>query len=377
MAKPPADVDLLSSAFLDAALARPSDRPEPLIPRGALWFFLLVPPLLVAINRRIFEETAEAILLEVVGNYIVTIAIGSLLWLFYHRLLPQLFQRVTSAAPRVGLHAGAILTSVVGGLLVYAPIQPYVCAFEHDGTTLRGWLPAFNVAVIVSTGFVVAVLAYEKLRRQARDVEQREQQARHAALAAQLAALQARTNPHFLFNSLNAVAGLIQEDPVRAEQMVERMSDLFRYTIDGSRRRSAPLREEMAMVRDYLDIEGIRLGDRLRYEVEVADGLDEVPVPPLLLQPIVENAIRHGVSQRREGGSVEVTVTSADGNLLIRVADDGPGPGGSSHTGSGTSMRELRKRLRLSYEDRASLETQQGTDGGYEVLLRLPMESEP
>jgi len=377
MAKPPADVDLLSSAFLDAALARPSDRPEPLIPNGALWFLLLVPPLLVAINPHVFEARPEAIFLEVLGNYIVTVGIGGLMWLSYHHVLPRVFQRVTAPLGRFGLHAAVIVASVVGGLLLYAPVQPYVCGLEHSPVTLSGWLPAFNVAVIVSTVFVVAVLAYEKLRRQARDVEQREQQARHAALAAQLAALQARTNPHFLFNSLNAVAGLIQEDPERAEQMVERMSDLFRYTIDGSRRRSAPLREEMAMVRDYLDIEGIRLGDRLRYRVEVADGLDEVPVPPLLLQPIVENAIRHGVSQRREGGSVEITVSRAGEHLLIRVADDGPGPGGSSHAGSGTSMRELRKRLRLSYEDRASLETRQGPDGGYEVLLRLPVESEP
>lgn len=371
MAKPPAEVDLLSSALLEGAVAPPEHRPEPLIPKGALWFIFLSPPFLTVLtNPDVFSARPEEVARRMLSTFLVTAGIGALLWLFYGRVLPRLFLTATGPVARAGLHGAAILLSVIGGLAMYAPLMPWVG--RQSITSLVGWLPCFYVAVVVASGFVLIVLTYERLRRQARAVEQREQHARSAALAAQLAALQARTNPHFLFNSLNAMAGLIQEDPDRAEQMVERMADLFRYTLDGSRRRHVPLSQELSMVRDYLEIESIRLGDRLRWSVDVGPGIDAVPVPPLVLQPLVENAIRHGVSPRREGGSVEVEVRRDEDVVVLRVIDDGPGPGNSTHTGSGTSMRDLRKRLRLIYGDDALLETREGDGGGCVVEVTLP-----
>src|SRR5262249_51853978 len=144
-------------------------------------------------------------------------------------------------------------------------------------------------------GFLAALVTYERLRLRVRNVEQREQRARQAALEAQLASLQARTNPHFLFNALNTVAGLIHEDPARAEDAVVRLAHLFRYTHDASSRQRVSLREEIEAVRAYLDMESMRFEKRLEYCVDVADELSGILLPPLAVQPLVENAVRHGV----------------------------------------------------------------------------------
>ena len=372
MAKPPAEVDLLSSALLDATLARPVERAEPLIPTSSLWFLAIIPPLILVMDPAVFSATPAEIVVRLIANAVVTLAIGTALWVAYGRLLPRAFVTVTGSTARLGLQAAAVVVAVIFGLALFAPFQPMLCGKHPLEASLSDWLPSFYLSIVVATGFVWIARSYERLRVQAREVEAREQDARNAALAAQLAALSARTNPHFFFNSLNAVASLIQEDPDRAERMVERLSDLFRYTLDGSRRRYVPLREEVEMVRDYLDIEGIRLGDRLTWTVEIGDGVGDVEVPPLVLQPIVENAVRHGVSGRREGGRVEVRVQRDAGELLVAVTDDGPGPGGSKHSGSGTSMRDLKKRLAIVYGERARIDARAAEGGGYRVELRVP-----
>lgn len=372
MPKPPAEVDLLSSALLDATLARPAERAEPLIPTSSLWFLTIIPPLVLVMDPAVFAATPSEIAVRLTANAVVTVGIGSALWLAYGRVLPRAFVTVTGGAARFGLQAVAVVIAVIFGLALFAPFQPLICGKHPIHASLADWLPSFYLSVVVSTGFVWIARAYERLRVQAREVEAREQLARNAALSAQLAALSARTNPHFFFNSLNAVASLIQEDPDRAEQMVERLSDLFRYTLDGSRRRYVPLREEIEMVRDYLDIEGIRLGDRLEWNVEIEDAAGDAEVPPLVLQPIVENAVRHGVSGRREGGRVDVAVRRDGDDLVVSVVDDGPGPGGSKHSGTGTSMRDLRKRLAIVYGDRARIDARAADGGGYRVELRIP-----
>jgi sensor histidine kinase YesM len=217
---------------------------------------------------------------------------------------------------------------------------------------------------------------YTKLRVHARNVELREERARRDALKAQLETLQARTDPHFLYNSLNMVAGLIDEDPALAERVLEKLSDLFRYALEGSRKARVTLGEELAAVRGYLEVQSLRLGERLRFEIDAADGVESLSVPPLVLQPLVENAVLHGVSPRVDGGAVLVRARRRNGLLELSVEDDGSGPGSSPSTGTRTSLRDLQERLDLLYGGEAKLESGKSENGGYRVRVELPLSEE-
>jgi sensor histidine kinase YesM len=149
---------------------------------------------------------------------------------------------------------------------------------------------------------------------------------------------------------------------------------VFRYALSGSRTAWVRLEEELEAVRDYLEVERIRFGERLQVSVDVAPGTGDTLVPPLVLQPLVENAVLHGIGSRTSGGQVRIDVAQHIPGLVLRVEDDGPGPGRSTHRGAGTSLNNLRERLRLVYGGRASVETTERDGGGFSVTLRLPVE---
>src|SRR5262249_36959981 len=153
------------------------------------------------------------------------------------------------------------------------------------------------------------------------------------------------TNPHFLFNSLNTVAALIGEDPARAEQAVLRLASLFRYALDGSERLKVPLSAGIEAVTSYLEFEQLRFGERLRTAIEIAPGVGHIQVPALVLQPLVENAVTHGVASRRSGATVSIRASVDGVELHLVVEDDGPGE--SQHQGSRTAQSDLSARLRL------------------------------
>ncbi|XXT65843.1 LytTR family transcriptional regulator DNA-binding domain-containing protein [Sorangium sp. So ce693] len=136
-------------------------------------------------------------------------------------------------------------------------------------------------------------------------------------------------------------------DPELAEETLGRLAKLFRYSLEGSERHVVPLGDEIANVTDYLEVETIRFRERLRVAILVDPALHSIKVPPMLLQPLVENAVKHGASRRVEGGTLPLRAELAGDDLLLFVLDDGPGPDGSSHRGTGTSLLDLRERLRL------------------------------
>jgi LytS/YehU family sensor histidine kinase len=172
-------------------------------------------------------------------------------------------------------------------------------------------------------------------------------------------------------NALNTVAGLIAEDPTRAERAIERLSSIFRYTLEASRRSRVPLRDEMEAVRHYLELEALRYEDRLVYEVTFTPEVANTPVVALLIQPLVENAVRHGVESRGRG-NVRVRAELSGDEVVVSATDDGPGHGNSAHVGTRTSLRELRKRLELAFDGAARLSIGRSNAGGCSVELRLP-----
>lgn len=230
----------------------------------------------------------------------------------------------------------------------------------------------YGLGIVFGTLVEGIAFLFAALELRAEQGELQAEQARRDAAEARLAALQARTNPHFLFNSLNAIAGLVGVNPERAERAIETLSESMRYALESSRTQRVPLERELEAVRDHLELEKLRYGDRLHARLEIEPGVGSLGVPPLCLQPVVENAVLHGIAQREGGGELEVSVWREGGSLLLRVDDDGPGPEGSSHVGTGTALSDLRARLALLYGEASSLVVDARPEGGCRVELRIP-----
>ena len=191
------------------------------------------------------------------------------------------------------------------------------------------------------------------------------------ASEAQLASLESRVNPHFFFNTLNSIAALTREDAARAERMTTQLASLMRSSLDQSSTPLVALETEVQSVRDYLEIEQVRFGDRLRYGIQVASEARAVPVPRLALQTVVENSVKYAVTARREGASVTITGQRAGGRLRVEVMDDGPGFNASA-VPDGHGLALIRARLAMLYGDRASL-TISSQPGRTIVAMDIPV----
>jgi two-component system LytT family sensor kinase len=201
----------------------------------------------------------------------------------------------------------------------------------------------------------------------------REERLRAMAIQAELKALKAQINPHFLFNTLNTIAQLIHADPVQAEATVERLAQMFRYVLVGSEGELVSLEKELAFVDDYLEIERARFGERLHVTREVAPEVLDVPVPSLILQPLVENAIQHG--QRADGSvNLAIRVKPQGDEMMIAIADRGPGmpPHFKVGESSGFGLRNVDERLRKSYGEGYQLEVEGNEPRGAVVKVRIP-----
>ena len=189
---------------------------------------------------------------------------------------------------------------------------------------------------------------------------------------AQLRALKAQLQPHFLFNTLHAVTVLIRRDPEAAGRMVMRLSDLLRMTLVDAERQETTLERELTFVRLYLEIEQTRFRERLQVGWEVGAGLEQAAVPTLLLQPLVENALRHGVEARAGVGRVTIAVGRDDGLLVLRVSDNGPGPGPAAGEGRGIGLASTRGRLERLYGEAHRFAIAAADAGGTSVMVGIP-----
>ena len=190
-----------------------------------------------------------------------------------------------------------------------------------------------------------------------------------AITEARLQALQARIRPHFLFNSINAVLSLVRSEPRRAETALEDLADLFRVLMRDNRQ-LAPLADEIRLCRQYLDLEKLRLGDRLTIEWHVENMPRDAMVPPLVLQPLLENAVYHGIEPSSEPGVIAINIFLRRGEVHA-VLRNPYRFSGSHHAGNKMAMDNIRERLALHFDAEASLESRAGKDS-YEVHIRMP-----
>ena len=230
------------------------------------------------------------------------------------------------------------------------------------------WIPmiAFCASHAVVASF--AALGHERLRLD---------QALAGARDAELRALRYQLQPHFLFNTLNAISSLVANGRSRdATRMIAQLADFLRATLDGGKGHEHPLANELALTSSYLEIEKARLGDRLAVRLNVAPGLLDVPVPYLILQPLVENAIRHGIAPRRSAGRLDLRVTRHDDQLRIVLDNDLPTPG-QHDTLPGVGIANVAARLAGLYGEDHEFAAAAGQDGRFRVTLALPIRFEP
>jgi LytS/YehU family sensor histidine kinase len=230
----------------------------------------------------------------------------------------------------------------------------------------------FFFVLLCWSALYFAIPAYRELVRE----RERLRQAEARAHEARLAALRLQLQPHFLFNALNAVSTLVAEGrAAEANRMLARLSDFLRTTLERKDAAEVPLSDELDFTRQYLDIEEVRFGERLRVRIDVDPTTHGALVPPMILQPLVENAVRHAIVARAEGGAIGIVASRENGFLRLGVDDDGPGapsPGGLTGSRRGLGLAHTRQRLEELYAGRAELSLGESPAGGFSVSLRLP-----
>jgi len=272
---------------------------------------------------------------------------------------------------RVPLHVAFSVAFSTIELVVVAAVVP---ALGFAGLPVRSFREALPlVAVLGFHGNVVsywAICGIQHAIRHYRRLKERETQ----LVKAQLDALKGQLQPHFLFNTLNAIMVLVQKGRGRqAEDMLARLGDLLRCVLEDVDAQEVPLRRELEYVRLYLAIEQVRFADRMRVDIAADPALLDAAVPHMALQPIVENAVRHGIGQRAAAGQIRIRAARADGKLALEVRDDGPGlPAAGAGEGHGIGLANTRARLAQLYGDDASLAVENGDLGGAVATMILP-----
>lgn len=306
--------------------------------------------------------------------FVYSYSIGTVIWLVLTRCGEQIQRRPAvsrwmslASAIVVSTFVGVVLASVILlalGIVVWRNFWPQVFV-------------SARFAAVIALIFGISIFFYEGLRvrleqttLQLRTKELEEERARKLAAEARLSSLESRIHPHFLFNTLNSISALIPEDPAEAERLLERLAALLRFSLDSHAASTVPLAWEMKIVGDYLEIEKARLGDRLHYTVSVPEELSGFEVPPLAVQTLVENSVKHAVAPRPEGGRIGVQARAIDGWLELRVSDDGPGFG-AGDLAAGHGLDNLQARLAAVFAGQAQLEILR-SDGETAVRVCLP-----
>jgi sensor histidine kinase YesM len=239
---------------------------------------------------------------------------------------------------------------------------------------LRPLLPfALFTAVFM---FAVIILGERRIAHETLAMRQREQIASAAQLIAEarLRSLQAQIEPHFLYNTLANVVGMIDTQPVQARHMLERFIDYLRASLDASRAETATLGAELDLVAAYLDVLAVRMGPRLRYRYEIEDGCRDIAIAPMLLQPVVENAVSHGLEPKVEGGEITLRAFRQGPQLCIEVSDTGAGLSGAPpKPGGGVGLSNLRARLRSRYDGAAQVQLLENQPCGITLRIVLPL----
>jgi signal transduction histidine kinase len=264
-------------------------------------------------------------------------------------------------------------TVLLGGSSILQPYAGGDRTIVISAESLRQAPLIFALVPVVPTA-VIIVVGFNQYWWRIFLLQGRQKELRELAVSAQLAALRAQVNPHFLFNSLNSIAQLIATDPVKAEACVERLAEIYRYLLHRSHADFVPLAEELSVAESYLEIERARFGDALTVVEKIDSRARAFLLPSLILQPLVENAVKHGISPKIGGGRVTIEADVDDGDLRLAVKDTGVGVRDEqSIFEHGVGLRNVRDRLLRLYGAGYAPQVVSRPGGGTTVTLRIPV----
>ena len=258
------------------------------------------------------------------------------------------------------------------GYLLFLVVFVDASAADQIGESGQ-WITFSNL-----TAYVIQFALYHTIRSVQR-LQIREQQAMELKALAQeqaLAALKAQVNPHFLFNTLNSISAMVTQDPHESREMIARLAEMLRYALDSAKRDLVPLGQEVDFARAYLDLEAHRFSDRLRVHYQIDPAALDVQVPPVVLQPLLENAVKHGIGPSENGGAISLRIAAEDGRLAVSVEDTGVGLNGQAPDDGrgGIGLTNTEARLCHVFGPGAALHTETLTPHGFKVWFEVPYE---
>jgi two-component system sensor histidine kinase AlgZ len=278
------------------------------------------------------------------------------------------------------IYIAALVTTATCGCLIGGVVFQ-LTGMIPSGSYWREVQSSWPTCLVITLIVGLSVTSYETLRHRLQDAtlelrtrQVEQERANKLLVEARLSSLESRIHPHFLFNTLNSIASLIPSDPKRAEDTVGKLASLLRFSITSNQTSLVPLAQELKIVRAYLDIESTRFEKRLQYEISVPDALGDFKVPPLALQTLVENSVKHVVAHRSQPASISISGAKQDGRLELTVTDDGPGFS-LADISADHGLGNLVGRLDLLFGQAAQLNVRQA-HGKTTVSITVPAETE-
>lgn len=270
----------------------------------------------------------------------------------------------------IGILAGTVIGSLVGYIIIHG-------RFSGDMLTHKSFIIQ-SLVICFTVGGIITYIFYSKTRIRVTDELIQEErikrlQTEKEILEARLKMLQAQIEPHFLFNTLSNILSLIDTEPAKSKTMLLDLTRFLRTSLSRTRPERTTLEQESAMLGAYLNIQKTRMGERLRFHIDVPDVMRQVSLPPMLVQPLVENAVKHGIEPKIEGGEITVKVRDRDNRIQIEVADTGCGMTDGETGGMG--LANIRERLKLLYDGRAEFILEENTPQGVRATIEVPKDA--
>ena len=308
-------------------------------------------------------------LLQIAGSFIFTFFIATSIYLLLSLAGPQ---KIVSKPQRF-LVIGFLI--MIGGWIgTFISVGVFYIVFGHKINTNPSWFFTNTVLSLffgaTTTGYFLLRERLEAAVKKLAEKEVNEQRLLRLKTKAELEALRAKVNPHFLFNTLNSIASLIPVEPEKAEEMVQKLSGLFRHTLEASKHELVKLKDELEVSQEYLEIEKARLGKRLDYSIEMDESLADFLIPGFIIQPLVENSVKHGIAPLKSGGQINIQCTKNTNTCQIEISDNGIGlPSNENCNGFGLSG--VKERLALYYGDKYRFEI--SNEAGVRIRMLLPL----
>jgi signal transduction histidine kinase len=322
----------------------------------------------------------SAISITVAAQYVgwqPSLVAGYILYALYSIGFTDLFRRLILRRGWLDLATLPRLLRIVPGVLIIGAAQALLVVSINLALDRQNASWPRDAVLWLWFGTTMATWTWTGIHNQLILSQRRRERVIQMQLAvreAELRALESQINPHFLFNCLNSIRALVIENPPRAQDMLTRFANILRHNLQRDHAHTAPLGSEVEVVSDYLALEGVRFEERLRVRMEIDPAAANFPVPAMLLQTLVENAVKHGIAAEPDGGDLIVRASRNDGSLLIEVENTGH-LSEARPVGKPVGLANTRDRLRLLYGDRATLQLRNGAAGMVTASVRIPLPS--